>query len=98
MRSIPETVAGLLGEILSGDPLELRERFLLIPENGVTLLEVAKLAIACEEAFGLSLHDEKIAQWETLGDVCRHVGELLEEGLAEPTERTDEERTGWYYE
>lgn len=67
-------------------------------EQGVTPMDIAKLAIACEQAFGIALYDEKIAQWETVGDVCRHIEELLDEGQAEAVEHTDEDRTAWYYE
>lgn len=92
------TVAALLGEILSQDPSEMGPAFPLSPENGVDPMDVAKLAMACEQAFGFALFDEKVAAWRTLGDVCRHIDELLEEGLAEPTQRSDEDRLGWYYE
>lgn len=92
------TVAGLLGEILSRDERDISAAFALTPENRVAPVDVAKLAIACEKAFGLSLYDEKVAAWETVGDAVRHVEELLEEGVAEPVERTDADRTAWYYE
>lgn len=93
-----KTVAALLGEILLRDPFEFSAAFALSPENGVAPIDVAKLAIACEKAFSLALYDEKVAEWKTLGGVCAHLEELLEEGLAEPAERTDADRVGWYYE
>ena len=93
-----DTAAALLGEILSMDPLEMGSSFSLSPENDVMPIDVAKLAIACEKAFGFPLFDEKVALWKTLEDVCRHIDELLEEGLAEPTQRSDEDRVDWYYE
>ena len=93
-----ETVAELLGAMLSQDPQELDRAFILSPENGIQPLDRARLAIACEETFHLSLYDEEIAQWKTLEDACTHIDALLGEGYAEPTERTDEERLGWYYE
>ena len=92
-----QTVATLLGKILSQSPGDMGMGFLLTPAN-VAPVEVAKLAIACEEAFGFPLYDEKIAEWRTLADVCNHIEQLLEEGQAEPTERTQEERTAWFYE
>ena len=91
-------IADLLGEILSRDAYDFSHTFRLSTENGVTPLDVAKLAIACEQTFGFPLYDEKIAQWRTLGDAARHIDELLEEGQAESTARTDEDRVGWYYE
>lgn len=96
--NIYKTVTNLLGDITSADPYDMRPGFRLSPENGIAPIDVARLAIACEKKFRIPLYDEKIAEWETLGDVCAHLERLLEEGLAEPLERTDRDRTGWYYE
>lgn len=98
MKKVHSVVVDLLSEILSGDPLDMNAAFRLTPENGVAPIDIAKLAIACEKAFGIPLYNEKIAQWETVGDVCGHIQRLLDEGLAEPTQRTDADRVGWYYE
>lgn len=91
-------VTELLSNILSCAPEDLHRAFALTPANGVAPIDIARLAIACEEAFGLTLYDEKIAAWETVGDVCAHLDALLEEGLAEKTERTEDDRTAWFYE
>lgn len=96
--NVQKTVSRLLGEILLRDAYDIRAAFPLTAENRVTPIDIAKLAIACERAFRLTLFDERIAQWRTVGDACGHIEALLEEGMAEPTERTDEERTAWYYE
>ncbi|MDL2319399.1 hypothetical protein LJC74_10105 [Eubacteriales bacterium OttesenSCG-928-A19] len=93
--SVLNKVTRLLGEILSCDPLDISVSCRL---DGIAPIDLAKLAIACEGAFGFPLYDEKIAEWQTLGDACRHIDELLEEGMAESTERSDEDRIGWYYE
>lgn len=90
-------VAGLLGEILQRDAQEIRPSMPLGRQPGVEPVDVAKLAIACEDAFGFALYDEKIAACQTLGDLCTHIERLLEEGLAESTERSDADRTNWYY-
>ena len=96
--NVCKTVVALLSEILSGDPDEMDASFSLTRANSVAPIDIAKLAIACEQAFRIALYDEKIAEWKTVGDVCRHVAELLEEGQAEDTERSDEDRTAWFYE
>lgn len=98
MKNVRGTVVRLLSEILAGDPLDISTTFLLAPENGVTPIDIAKLAIACEKEFGFSLFDEKIAQWKTVGDACAHIEELLEEGLGESIDRSDEDRIDWFYE
>ena len=92
------TVMGLLNEILS---LDLRDTGVSLPlneANGVSPMDIARLAIACETEFGFPLYDEKIAQWKTIGDVCKRIEELLEEGQGENPERNEDERTAWFYE
>jgi acyl carrier protein len=92
------TVARLMAEILSADVAEMTANFSLRPEGDVSPVDVAKLAIACEEAFGFALFDEKVAQWKVLGDVTRQIEELMEEGQGQATERTEEDREAWFYE
>ncbi len=96
------TVVDLLAEVLARDArdldMDLEEDFALTPENRVEPVDIAKLAIACERTYRLALRDEEVAQWRTLGDAMAHVARLLEEGQAEPTERSEEDRTAWFYE
>ena len=96
--NVYKKVADLLGEITSADPYDMHATFRLTKDNGIAPMDVARLAIACERAFRIPLYDERIAEWETLGDACAHIEKLLEAGLAEPLERTDNDRTAWYYE
>lgn len=91
-------VMEVVGEALSRVPEELSVGFALTPANRVEKVDVAKIAIALEEAFGLTLWDERVAQWRRLGDVLGYIQELLEQGEGEPLERNDEERVAWYYE
>ena len=97
-RKVNEKVVGLLGDILSAEPEELKASFALTAANGVLPIDIAKLAISCEEAFGFSLCDEEIAEWKMVADVCRHIEELIEDGQAEAAEKTEEDRVDWYYE
>lgn len=97
-QNVPATAVDLLSRVLSADREDIGMAFGLTEANGVTPMEVAKFAIACEKTFGLTLYDEKIAQWRTVGDACRHISELLEEGQAEAVERSEDDRTAWFYE
>ncbi len=92
------TVSELLGEILRRDGSDFGPRFALTAQNGVEPIDIAKLAIACEAAFRLVLHDEEVAQWRVLGDASAHVARLLEAGDAQPLEREEEDRVAWFYE
>lgn len=92
------TVAELLGDVLHRDPQEFGKHFALSKANGVEPMDVAKLAILSEQAFHLTLPDEDIAAWETLGDAAVTVERLLEAGDAEPLTREEKDRTAWFYE
>ena len=91
-------IAGLLGEILSFDLRDAGVSLPLDEASGINPMDIARLAIACETEFGFPLYDEKIAQWKTIGDVCKHIEELLDEGQGENPERSEDERTAWFYE
>lgn len=94
---VEENVMELLGKILSRDAAELSLSFALTRANRVEPIDIARLAMACERAFGLALYDEKVAQWRTVADVCGHIAALLEEGLATALPEDDEGRVNWYY-
>ena len=96
--TVLHTVIRLLSEILSEDLRGAGPGFTLDEVSGVSPMDIARLAIACEAEFGFPLYDEKIAEWKTIGDACRHIEQLLEEGQGESPEHTEEERTGWFYE
>ncbi len=66
-------------------------------EGGVTALDIARLAIAAEHAFGINLMDERIAGWKTLADAAEYIEELMDAGEAGKAIKEDNERTGWYY-
>ena len=95
---VEQAVAELMGGILSRSPEDMTMSFALTPQSGVEPMDIAKLAIACEARWGLTLHDERVAEWRRLRDVAAHINELLEDGQAEPLERSDEDRLAWYYE
>lgn len=96
--NVQATVIDLASNILSGEKREINAAFRLTRDNQVAPIDVAELAIRCEREFGFPLHDERIAQWETIGDVCACIEEGLEEGLGEKAIRTEDERTGWFYQ
>lgn len=96
--NVQATVIDLASNILSGEKREITAAYRLTRDNKVAPIDVAELAIRCEKAFGFLLMDEKIAQWETIGDACATIEEALEEGMDQKTIRTEDERTDWFYE
>ncbi len=92
------TVGELLGEVLRHDFQAYSPSFALTRENGVEPIDIAKLAMACERVYRVTLNDEEIAEWHTLGDANAHVQRLLDAGDDKALARDDTDRTGWFYE
>lgn len=91
-------VAQLFSEILLRDATELAPAFALNRKSGVEPLDIAKLAMAMETHWDFTMHDERVAEWRTLGDAMAYATELLEDGQGGPAQRSDEDRTAWFYE
>jgi Acyl carrier protein len=93
-----EEIAALLSGILQRDENDFTPHFELNEKNGVSALDIAKLAIAMEKHFALELYDEKIALFKTLSDAATHIEKLLEEGLGKPPLAKEADRNAWFYE
>lgn len=91
-------VRRLLAEIISVDAEDIMPRMALTSGRGVTPIDVASLIIACEKEFKITIHDEDVLTFGCVADLAAHIDQMLEEGQAEPTERTQEDRTAWFYE
>ena len=91
---VTKRVADLMADILQRD---VSPRLTLDAEGGVTPIEVARLVIACEKAFGIQIMDEGAAEWTSLRDACATIEGLLESGEAGKAIKEDDERTGWFY-
>lgn len=89
-----DRVTKLMADILQRDA---SPRLTLDANGGVTTLDVAKLVIACEKAFGIEIMDESAAEWRTLRDAAAYIDNVLESGDAGKAIKEDDERTGWYY-
>src|SRR5215510_12435701 len=60
-------------------------------------IHLAKLVIACEQAFAITLFDDAVCDQRTLGDLAAHIEQLLESGQRRMAEVTDEDRLPWFY-
>lgn len=95
---VQTVVAQLFSGILLRDAAELTPAFALNRKNGAEPLDIAKLAMAMEAHWGFTMHDDRVAEWRTLGDAMAYATELLEDGQGGPVQRSDEDRTAWFYE
>lgn len=93
-----QKVRRLLADIISVEPEDITAAMTLTYDNGVDPIDVAALVIACEKEFKVTIHDEDVAGFGCAGDLAAYIDKLLEAGLYEMPERTEEDRTAWFYE
>jgi acyl carrier protein len=91
-------VRKLLAEILSVEAEDVTARMPLTKDYGVDPLDIAKLIIACEREFKVLIYDEDVLDFRCVSDIAAYIDNLLSLGLNEMPERTEEDRTAWFYE
>lgn len=90
-------VRKMLSDIIGVEPETITARASLLNGGGVDPIDVAKLVIACEKRFHITVHDEDVLTLRSVGELCAHIDQMLADGL-DAHELTDEERTAWYYQ
>ena len=91
-------VRALLADIISVAPEDIKSKMTLTHDNGVDPIDVAALVIACEKEYKVIIHDEDIPSFGCVADLATYIDKLLEAGLYDMPERTEEDRTAWFYE
>lgn len=91
-----QKVIMLLGGIIGSGQLQITAG-LRLPCH-ITPIERAKLILACEQEFSITIHDEDAYGFQTLGDLAEYIERLLEAGMTNTPELKDEDRVAWYYE
>ena len=90
-------VAALLADILGfhSDALSLDMR---LNGGGVKPIDLARLVIACEKRWRITLHDDEVAGFRRLGELAEHIQRMLDDALDERPELSDDDRLAWFYE
>ncbi len=90
-------VSGLLASILGFNSAALSP---VTPLFGgeVKPIDLARLVIACEKHWRITLFDDQVQGFARLGDLVSHIEGLLADALDERPEVTDDDRIAWYYE
>ena len=91
-------VRRLLADILGMDQEDVPSKMTLNKDSGVEPLDIASLVIACEKEFKLTIHDEDVLYFKTVADLSAYIDRMLDEGLSDTPEVTEEDRTAWFYE
>lgn len=91
-----QKVIMLLGGIVGSGQLQITAGLRL--SCHITPIERAKLILACEQEFFVTIHDEDAYGFQTLGNLAEYIERLLEAGMTNTPELKDEDRVAWYYE
>ena len=73
--SIMEQITEILVETFSLDPEEVTADSRLEADLGINSLELAELALRCDEEFDVEIDDEDIHRLITVGDVANYIEE-----------------------
>lgn len=90
-------VATILAEILDIDEDEITSDMELTPEFEIEKIHIAKLVIECEKKFKISIYDEKVHRFHTVGDIVKYIEDTLLENEGNDSVSSEEERMWWYY-
>ena len=75
IMSIMEQITEILVETFSLDPEEVTADARLEADLGINSLELAELALRCDEEFDVEIDDEDIHRLITVGDVANYIEE-----------------------
>ena len=73
--SIMEQITEILVETFSLDPEEVTADARLEADLGINSLELAELALRCDEEFEVEIDDDDIHRLITVGDVANYIEE-----------------------
>jgi acyl carrier protein len=88
----------MLSDIIGVEAEDVPIKMALTKDNGVYPLDIAKLVIACEREYKVTIHDEYVLTFRSASDMADYIDNLLSLGLNEIPERTEEDRVAWFYE
>lgn len=75
---ITKKVSYLLAEIIGEDEEDITEQTAFTEEYGIEPIDVAKLVIAVEKKFYITIHDDEAAGFQNVGDIVRHINKERE--------------------
>lgn len=73
-----QKVAHLLAEILGEDEEDITEQTAFTKEYGIEPIDAAKLIIAIEKTFDITIHDDEAAGFQNVGDAVKYVDKILD--------------------
>ena len=86
----------MLAEILGQDEAQIAPDTRLW--RSVDAVSLAKLLIACERRYKITIDDERVPEINRLGDLAEYVRRKVSEGRDDYIQPDDRSREAWYYE
>ena len=78
-EKIMQRVITALSDIISVDESTLGEFTMLNQDNGIELIDLAKLVIECEQMFRTVIYDEYVHEFNTIGDLTEYIAKRRDE-------------------
>ena len=76
--NVMEQITAILAESFGLSPDEIQADSRLEADLGLNSLELAELALRCDEEFGVEIDDDDIHRLITVGDVANYIEEKAE--------------------
>ena len=73
--NVMEQITAILAESFGLSPDEIQADSRLEADLGINSLELAELALRCDEEFGVEIDDDDIHRLITVGDVANYIEE-----------------------
>ncbi|MDF3002646.1 MAG: acyl carrier protein [Bacillota bacterium] len=84
-------------DILGLEEEEITSSMELTTEFEIEKLHIAKFIIECEKTFKITIHDENVHTFHTMGDIVKYIESRLSEEDGNSSESSEDERMWWYY-
>ena len=68
-----EKIIGMIASHLNKKKEDVKLESKLIEDLGADSLDLIELVMSCEDEFGISLPDEEIAKFKTVGDIVNYL-------------------------
>lgn len=68
-----EKIIGMIASHLNKKKEEVKLESKLIEDLGADSLDLIELVMSCEDEFGITLPDEEIAKFKTVGDIVNYL-------------------------
>ncbi len=87
-------LSGILAELLETDEDEITPKTAL--SDALDSLQTARLVIACEKKFRVTIFDEDVHGFKTAGDLAAYIEARRDEAGIDG-DRAEREKSSWYY-